>query len=440
MTEAEAMNTPALSLLDDEEGSDADHFGSGLVQEWSSPLRQSNGSAPDEHAPSTPLSSSTGGVSGEAGSIAAVDSEAPHSIEWNEEEQASMTRGRTRSRSFYTSAEAEEANSGNGSNQEAEVHTQSGALSSATIQLEEPADRHVEMRVTRSRSRSMVQRDGGPTVSPPKQGSESRLLKAREKKALEQGLEDAARVASEKGRGRKNSRLDSDSDVEGGYADREREHVVRQRTTKLKFLMLGDVAVGKTSLMKRWTSNTFEENMISTAGVDFSTKNLSVDEKKVTVQLWDTAGQERFHVITHSYYRGCNGIILVYDTTIESEAAVKRLDYWLSNIRAHANKNIVVAIVCNKIDLLENEEAAKSHASLAVARKLAKEQGIRHYLTSAKTAKGVDEAFMSVVTKVMSEQAKAAALTQAIAAEADIPGGDHDGVSVKACAPTCTVS
>ena len=82
-----------------------------------------------------------------------------------------------------------------------------------------------------------------------------------------------------------------------------------------KILLVGDSAVGKSSLAERYAEGRFDPKFIATIGVDFKIRALDMDGKAVKLQIWDTAGQERFRCITTSYYRGAHGIILTYDLT-----------------------------------------------------------------------------------------------------------------------------
>lgn len=76
-------------------------------------------------------------------------------------------------------------------------------------------------------------------------------------------------------------------------------------------MILGDSAVGKTNLLLRFSSSEYKNTHLPTIGVDFKVKNVTIDGKKLKLQLWDTAGQERFKTITQTYYRGASGIVLV---------------------------------------------------------------------------------------------------------------------------------
>ena len=83
----------------------------------------------------------------------------------------------------------------------------------------------------------------------------------------------------------------------------------------IKLVFIGDSSVGKTCLLMRFSENRFSSDHMPTIGIDFKIKMLQVQDKRVKLQLWDTAGQERFQTITANYYRGAEGVILVYDAS-----------------------------------------------------------------------------------------------------------------------------
>mmetsp|Transcript_68143 Transcript_68143/g.189022 ORF Transcript_68143/g.189022 Transcript_68143/m.189022 type:complete len:189 (+) Transcript_68143:295-861(+) len=84
----------------------------------------------------------------------------------------------------------------------------------------------------------------------------------------------------------------------------------------VKLLLIGDSAVGKSSILLRYADDSFSSSFITTIGIDFKIKSIQLDDdKKVKLQIWDTAGQERFKTITTAYYRGAMGILLVYDVS-----------------------------------------------------------------------------------------------------------------------------
>ncbi|XP_008527825.1 ras-related protein Rab-18 isoform X2 [Equus przewalskii] len=131
--------------------------------------------------------------------------------------------------------------------------------------------------------------------------------------------------------------------------ERSRGRMDEDVLTTLKILIIGESGVGKSSLLLRFTDDTFDPELAATIGVDFKVKTISVDGNKAKLAIWDTAGQERFRTLTPSYYRGAQGVILVYDVT-RRDTFVK-LDNWLNELETYCTRNdIVNMLVGNKID------------------------------------------------------------------------------------------
>nr|CCA26014.1 Rab8 family GTPase putative [Albugo laibachii Nc14] len=160
------------------------------------------------------------------------------------------------------------------------------------------------------------------------------------------------------------------------------------RKHKLKLLLLGDSGVGKTSLMRVFSGDMFSDSMLATAGVDFKLGQISVGEEKIVLQIWDTAGQERFHRIVSTYYKGANGIVLVYDVT--DKRGFDNVEYWMSNIRQYSSQLPAMLLVGNKIDL-ENRSV-----SCAEGERTANQYNCRFIETSAKTSKNTNDALETI--------------------------------------------
>ncbi|KAL9256666.1 Ras-related protein [Drosera capensis] len=126
-----------------------------------------------------------------------------------------------------------------------------------------------------------------------------------------------------------------------------------------KLLMIGDSGVGKSSLLLSFTSDIFED-LSPTIGVDFKVKYVNVGGKKLKLAIWDTAGQERFRTLTSSYYRGAQGIIMVYDVT-RRETFTNLREIWAREIDLYStNQDCIKMLVGNKVD-----KEASSYVSCA---------------------------------------------------------------------------
>ena len=159
-----------------------------------------------------------------------------------------------------------------------------------------------------------------------------------------------------------------------------------------KVLLLGDSTVGKTCFLLRYCDKTFQEAHLSTIGLDYRLKTMQLKNgKNIKLQIWDTAGQDRFRAITKNYYKGANGIILIYDVTnLQSYENVKN---WISQIREEANPNVVIYLAGNKVDVSEQDKLVKTEDG----KKTADEYKLPFYETSAKNGVNINEIFEDLV-------------------------------------------
>jgi len=162
---------------------------------------------------------------------------------------------------------------------------------------------------------------------------------------------------------------------------------------QIKLLMIGDSGVGKTCLLLRYANDSFSPTFITTIGIDFKIKNIEIEGKRVKMQIWDTAGQERFRTITTSYFRGAQGIILVYDTT--DRRSFESIRNWISQIQQHADVHANKILVGNKCDIVDEKVVSTEEAM-----KLAKEYNMAFFEASAKSDINVDQAFLTIAKAV----------------------------------------
>ncbi|XP_076653102.1 ras-related protein Rab-18-B isoform X2 [Halictus rubicundus] len=164
--------------------------------------------------------------------------------------------------------------------------------------------------------------------------------------------------------------------------------------TVLKLLIIGESNVGKSSIILRFTEGEFYDNMQSTVGMDYKTKQITIDGNTVKLAIWDTAGQERFRTLTPSYYRDGQGAILVYDVT--DRLTFLKLETWLNELTTYCNKtDIVKMVVGNKIDLPNREVSTEEGIQFA------RRHQTLYIESSAKTSDGVKCSFEELVQKII---------------------------------------
>lgn len=162
-----------------------------------------------------------------------------------------------------------------------------------------------------------------------------------------------------------------------------------------KVLLLGDTGVGKSSLILRYTEETFNSKLVNSIGVDFKMKKKEIDGKIIKVQIWDTAGHERFRSITYSYYRGANAIIIVFDIT--NKKSFLSITEWLKQIEKHAKENVFKFLVGNKSDLAEERKV-----TFEEAKEYADSHDLPYIETSAKEGININELFESSIKSFLS--------------------------------------
>jgi len=167
---------------------------------------------------------------------------------------------------------------------------------------------------------------------------------------------------------------------------------------QFKLVLLGESAVGKSSLVLRFVKGQFLDYQESTIGAAFLTQTVCLNDTTVKFEIWDTAGQERYHSLAPMYYRGAQAAIVVYDIT--SYDSFDRAKKWVKELQRQGNPNIVIALAGNKVDL-----ANKRKVDIEEAQSYSDENGILFMETSAKTAANVNELFVAIAKKLPKTQA-----------------------------------
>jgi len=163
---------------------------------------------------------------------------------------------------------------------------------------------------------------------------------------------------------------------------------------QFKLVLLGESAVGKSSLVLRFVKGQFLDYQESTIGAAFLTQTVCLNDTTVKFEIWDTAGQERYHSLAPMYYRGAQAAIVVYDIT-NADSFERAKKNWVKELQRQGNPNIVIALAGNKVDL-----ASKRKINAEDSQAYADENGILFMETSAKTAENVNELFVAIAKKL----------------------------------------
>jgi len=190
-----------------------------------------------------------------------------------------------------------------------------------------------------------------------------------------------------------------------GYS--ERSTMSGRKKVLLKVIILGDSSVGKTSLMNQYVNKKFNTQYKATIGADFLTKEVSLEERVVTMQIWDTAGQERFQSLGVAFYRGADACILVFDVT--TKKSFDALDTWRDEFLVQASpndpNNFPFVVLGNKIDLKESRVVTMKEAKqYCVKNNIVSDGQPMYWETSAKTKECVDQAFFQVAMLALKSQ------------------------------------
>ncbi|KAK8818362.1 hypothetical protein WA556_006182, partial [Blastocystis sp. ATCC 50177/Nand II] len=164
---------------------------------------------------------------------------------------------------------------------------------------------------------------------------------------------------------------------------------------KGKMVIVGDIAVGKTSLASRFVDDKFTKNHNASVGVAYFTKTMVVDDKlTVKFDIWDTAGQERYRSVNKLYYRGAAAAVIVFDLTQQATFDAIQSD-WLDSIRTCADENIIIVIAGNKSDMKEQRQVSQADIDA-----FCQKANLMYVETSAMTGSGVTDLFKSIALKV----------------------------------------
>ena len=164
-----------------------------------------------------------------------------------------------------------------------------------------------------------------------------------------------------------------------------------------KVVFLGDAAVGKTQIINKFVNDKFDASYQLTIGIEFATKVVDFENKKIELQLWDTAGQENYRSITKKYYNTSRLIAFVYDIT--SKDSFNNISKWVDEVKIQ-NKDAKFLLVGNKYDLAEERRTVTEEE----AKQYAENNGMKFFEVSAKTGDGINDMFNYIISELLKEK------------------------------------
>ena len=167
----------------------------------------------------------------------------------------------------------------------------------------------------------------------------------------------------------------------------------KENRMKIKLMMIGELAVGKSSLTKRFTDKIFVSNIMGTAGLDMHKKVVKINDENINVIIYDSAGHERFRKITEVQYKGADGLILVYDIT--DKRSFEWIIEWIDKLKSENYSSMDILLIGNKIDLQEDRKICENDLI-----ELGNLYNIPIIETSALTGQSVDEAFNKLINNI----------------------------------------
>jgi len=231
-------------------------------------------------------------------------------------------------------------------------------------------------------------------------------------------------------------------------------------SSSVKLVLLGESAVGKSSLVLRFVNNDFQENKEPTIGAAFLTQKCNLPTRTIKFEIWDTAGQERFASLAPMYYRNAQSALVVYDLT--KPTSLTKAKHWVAELQRQASPGIVIALVGNKLDLTNESSSGASNGasdgndsegedlgdtgddsgdarkiSTAEAKSYAEEEGLLFFETSAKTGVNVTEVFTAIANAIPESTLKGGRGQGGAGAQAALGGraGESDQARVNLTGP-----
>jgi small GTP-binding protein len=162
-----------------------------------------------------------------------------------------------------------------------------------------------------------------------------------------------------------------------------------------KITVIGEPAVGKTSLIKKYTKGSFQKDYIKTLGAQFSKYDEEIEGNNVKLFFWDIAGQEEFNFMRPTFYKGSKAAIIVFSHALGEEKSFERIPNWHDDIKKFCG-DLPIVLFGNKIDLAKEHKIEEKK----ILELVSKRNFLGYYKTSAKTGTGVYQAFQAIIKEL----------------------------------------
>lgn len=186
-------------------------------------------------------------------------------------------------------------------------------------------------------------------------------------------------------------------------------------STQFKIVLLGESAVGKSSVVQRFVKDVFSESRESTIGAAFLTHSITItpttpvetienhetpekppQDVNVKFEIWDTAGQERYRALASMYYRNAQAALVVYDVT--SSYSLGQAKYWIKELQRQVNQtSIMIVLIGNKLDLVDPNNNIETDVA---AQELVDQYNLYWFKTSAKTGQNIQNIFAQIAVRL----------------------------------------
>jgi small GTP-binding protein len=179
---------------------------------------------------------------------------------------------------------------------------------------------------------------------------------------------------------------------------------VEKRSRTLKIILMGPAAVGKTSIRERYLGKGFRTTHHMTIGADFALKKVKKNDQEFIIQIWDLSGQPAFYEVRKLYYRGTDGMFIIFD--LSRMTTLDEIPNWIAEYNKNSETMRPAILIGNKVDLVDDSVDSLSETIMKKIQQLDINDFIesQHIFTSALTGENIDRAFDLLIDRIVEEE------------------------------------